>query len=139
MIEARPKILLIDDEEMLLTLYSVKFKHAGYDVFIAKSVAEADAALEKGYMPDVILFDINMPYQSGFEFIEHVGMDRRFRHALKIAFTNEVQDAEIARTKELGADMHLVKAKYTPKELVTLVSAELVKRGIHLPTPTDVK
>lgn len=125
---SKPKVLLIDDESFLLEIYSIKFLKSGFDVFACKSAEEGFTALNNGYAPDAILFDITMPAQSGYEFLEGLKNIHLPKHCLKIALTNEGQDGEMGRLAELGADAHLLKAKYTAAEVVEQVRTFLEKR-----------
>ena len=127
--DRRYKILLVDDERFLLEIYSTRFLKEGFDVYACTSADDGIAAVKKGFHPDVILFDITMPETTGYEFLEHIQEIDCPKHCLKIALTNEGQDAEIARTLELGADAHLMKAGFTPGELVEKIRAMLTERG----------
>ena len=126
--DSKPKVLLIDDEKFLLEIYSIKFLRSGFDVYACTSADEGTIAIQRGYKPDVILFDITMPIKNGYQFLEDLERLHLAKKALKIALTNENQIAEMGRTKELGAHAHLVKAKYTPAELAALVSSMLKNR-----------
>ncbi|MEY4747228.1 MAG: hypothetical protein RLZZ416_277 [Candidatus Parcubacteria bacterium] len=123
--ERKPTVLMLDDEKFLLTIYRLKFEKSGYQVSTYYSTDDALQVLRSGFTPDVILFDITMPdSRSGYEFIEAVQAERLAKRSLKLALTNEGQDAEKSRLADLGADAHLLKANYTPSELV----AEVTKR-----------
>ena len=120
------KVLMLDDEKFLLDIYKISFEKKGYEVFACLSADDALSALRGGYEPDVILFDITMPdSKSGYEFLETVQKEKLAKHSLKIALTNEGQDGERARIAELGADAHLMKAKFIPSEIVTAVTEML--------------
>ena len=98
-------------------------------VFACNNADDALKVLREGYHPDAILFDITMPdSRSGYEFIETVQKERLAKHALKIALTNEGSEGAISRAEELGADAHLLKAKYVPSELATTVTELLSKK-----------
>ena len=127
--EPKTKILLLDDEKFLLFMYKMKFEKAGYEVAAYDDADSALSALREGYDPDVILFDITMPNsRSGYEFIETVRKERLARHSLKIALTNEGQDAEKSRLAELGTNAHLLKSNYIPSEIVTTVTSMVQER-----------
>jgi len=128
MTDTKRKVLLVDDEKFLLEIYSIKFLKRGFDVFACQSADEGTRAIQNGYEPDAILFDITMPGKSGYEFIEDLRALHLGKHALKIALTNEAQPGEMERTRELGACAHLVKAKYTPGEVVDQVATLLDNR-----------
>lgn len=123
------KVLLLDDEKLLLALYQSKFEKSGYDVSAFSDVDDALSVLRKGFQPDVMLFDITMPdSRSGYEFIETVNVEKLAKHSLKIALTNEGQDAEKARMAELGTDGHFLKANFVPSEIVAKVTEMLDAR-----------
>lgn len=123
------KVLLLDDEKLLLLMYKTKFEKSGYEVQDFTDADAALSALRRGYEPDVILFDITMPdSRSGYEFVEALHQEGLAKRALKIALTNEGQDAEIGRVMELGADDHWLKASFTPLQIVEKVTAARAKR-----------
>ena len=127
---AAPRVLLLDDEKLLLLLYKTSFEKFGYEVSFFHDVDTALSALRGGFDPEVILFDITMPEsRSGYEFIEAVKKEHLAHRALKIALTNEGQLGEVSRMQELGADAHILKAKYIPSELVAYVSDLLAHRA----------
>ncbi len=134
MTDAKPKVLMLDDERFLLEIYKVSFEKRGYDVALYGSAWDALNALRGGYEPDVILFDVTMPESdSGFQFIETVNQERLAKRALKIALTNEGREAAHKRLLELGADAHLIKAQFIPSEIVAEVNTMLSeKKGWRL-------
>ena len=125
--ETKPRILLVDDEKMLLELYGLKLAKEGFDIVTCPSAEKALAVLQEGYQPDAILFDITMPEMSGYEFLEHINRMKLPRKCIKVALTNESQDGEKMRTVALGVHAHLVKAEYTPAELAAQVHKLLEK------------
>jgi CheY-like chemotaxis protein len=126
-------VLLLDDEKFLLDMYKRQLEKHGFNVTVFFDVDTALGALRLGLHPDVILFDITMPdSKSGYEFIETVKKERLAKHAIKLALTNEGQDAVMMRIEELGANGHLLKAKFLPKELAETVSKILEEKRSHL-------
>lgn len=126
---AAKRVLLLDDEKLLLLLYKTSFEKSGYDVSTFFDVDSALAALRSGSDPDVILFDITLPdSRSGYEFIETVRREGLAKRSLKVALTNEGQMGEVTRMRELGAEAHILKAQYIPSELVKVVGEMLEKR-----------
>lgn len=123
----KPKLLLIDDEKMLLELYGIRLAKEGFDIVTTPSAEKALDVLTGGYEPDAILFDITMPEMSGYEFLERINQMKLPRKCLKIALTNESQDGEKMRTVALGVHAHLVKAEYTPAELAAQIKRLLEK------------
>jgi CheY-like chemotaxis protein len=128
--DTKLKVLLVDDEKFLLEMYAIKFLKSGFDVVTCPSGEEALETLRGGYQPDIILSDITMPEMSGYEFLHHTNEIKLPRHCVKIALTNESQDAEKMRTMELGVAAHLIKAEFTPAEIVAKVTEILKERGL---------
>jgi len=128
-LETRTKVLLVDDEKMLLELYRKKFELNNCDVYTCVDAESALAVLRYGYKPDIILFDITMEGMGGYAFIEAVNKEKLgAAGCLYIALTNEGQEGEIQRVKELGAYEHILKAQYTPAEMVAHVLQKLKEK-----------
>jgi two-component system, OmpR family, KDP operon response regulator KdpE len=83
MMENRKKILIVDDEERLLRILSIKFKISGYDTITAPGGGKA-LELIKNEKPDVVLLDIIMPGVDGFQVLEEL---RKFSDMPVIAFS----------------------------------------------------
>ncbi len=122
------KVLLLDDEKLLVDIYKQKLEQSGYSVAPFYSGDDALTAMRSGYTPDVILFDITMPQgMSGYEFLERVQSEQLAVHSYKIALTNDGQDAEIIRLMELGAHAHWMKSELLPIEIVAGVTNVLAE------------
>ncbi|PIR82759.1 response regulator [Candidatus Kaiserbacteria bacterium CG10_big_fil_rev_8_21_14_0_10_59_10] len=124
----RPAVLLLDDDQFLLDMYSQKFSQAGFSVNSCFSVDEALALLRGGEQPDVILFDILMPNKDGFEFLRTLKEEKLAKGARLIALTNQSEEEERKMAEELGADRYVVKASLIPSEVVNMVQEEISKR-----------
>ncbi|OGY90258.1 MAG: hypothetical protein A3B30_00835 [Candidatus Komeilibacteria bacterium RIFCSPLOWO2_01_FULL_52_15] len=116
----KTKILIVEDEEMLSTMYKVKFENDGYEVFSATNGADGiEMAKKEG--PKIILLDIIMPKIDGFAVLKKLKEDPKTKPIPVILLTNLGQDEDITRGKELGAVGYLIKANNTPSEVVTKV------------------
>lgn len=113
----RKKILIIEDEEMLSTMYKVKFENEGYEVHTANNGADGIEAAPK-ILPDLILLDIIMPKIDGFAVLKKLKEDPKTKNVPVILLTNLGQDEDITRGKELGSAGYLIKANNTPSEVV---------------------
>ena len=121
-------ILYADDDKFLLDMYGMKFSGAGYTIETCISGKDALGVLRGGFVPDVILFDVTMPELDGLAFLKTVMDEHLAPKALKIALTNQNDDAEKAKASELGASRYIVKAAMIPSEVVNMVGEELAKR-----------
>ena len=121
----KQNVLLIDDDKFLVDMYAMKFTQQGYNTMTALSVRDALNALRGGFKPDAILFDLVMPGEDGFSFIKAVMDEKLAQSAVKIALTNQSDDAERTKVVQLGADKCVVKASVVPSEVVNIVAEAL--------------
>lgn len=118
--EMAPRVLVVDDEFMIVTLMRDFLEAGGFCVETAQTVEEADSVLARSTI-DCILLDIMMPGQSGFEFCRRIREDSD----VPILFlTARDSDTDKLRGLNLGADDYIVKsASYS--EIVARVRAVL--------------
>jgi CheY-like chemotaxis protein len=128
MTDQKGKVLLLDDDKFLADMYSMKFTRSGYEVNACLSADDAIAAIKKGFEPDAILFDIVMPGQDGFAFLQRITVEHLAEHAVKIALTNQSDDPERQRATQAGADHYIVKASMIPSEVVAAVGEAIAKK-----------
>jgi CheY-like chemotaxis protein len=75
---AAKKILIVDDEDDIITYLSTLLSDAGYDVEVARDGVEAMAAVRKG-PPALVSLDITMPNKSGVRFYREMREDPTLR------------------------------------------------------------
>ncbi len=121
-------VLLIDDDQFLLNMYTLKFKNSGFEVEVANSASAGLQKLRDGLTPGVILVDIVMPAMDGLEFIKRAKEERLSPSSAVIVLTNQGQNTDIDRAKELGVDGYIVKATTIPSEVVEEVRKILAKK-----------
>ncbi|MDO8594711.1 MAG: response regulator [bacterium] len=124
----KQRVLLIDDDQFLLNMYSLKFTNSGFEVETATSAVSALQKLRDGLVPDVLLCDLVMPTMDGLEFIKQVKEERLAPSSAFVVLTNQGQQGEIERAKELGVDGYIVKASTIPSEVVEEVKTILAKK-----------
>ncbi|MEK7170485.1 MAG: response regulator [Patescibacteria group bacterium] len=124
----KPSLLLVDDDQFLLTMYALKFKNSGFDVEVVNSGFSALQKLRDGYTPRVVLCDLVMPSMDGLEFIKKMKEERLSPLSTVVVLTNQSQSAEIDRAKEIGVDGYIVKASTIPSEVVQKVRTILAKK-----------
>ncbi len=124
-----PLILLVDDEQVNLELFSTILQEEGYRTLTATSADYALKLLKKD-RPELIISDIYMPDIGGFEFYEKVQQMQELR-SVPFIFLSALADRQHVREgKELGADDYLTKP-VDIDELVTTVKGKL-KRAASL-------
>ena len=119
-------LLIVDDDESILELLRMHLSSAGYDVRLATD------AIAAGHMvlrspPDLIITDINMPYMSGFEFVEALKADSSLPY-IPVVFLTSSEDGD-SRGKELGAVGYLTKPVHADRLLAMV--AQHVAGGSH--------
>ncbi len=122
-IAGRPLVLVADDDPDILSLVAFRLERSGYEVVVARDGEQAvAAALER--TPDIALLDVMMPKLDGYEATHRLRGNDATRHMPVILLTARVQDADIARGLEAGADDY-VKKPFSTQELRDRVQAAL--------------
>ncbi|MFC1629991.1 PleD family two-component system response regulator [Patescibacteria group bacterium] len=120
------KILLIEDEKLMIELLEKKLIQEGYEVTVAKDGVEGLEKMRKS-RPDLILLDIVMPRMGGFEVMENMQQDEKLKTIPIIIISNSGQPVEIDRTKKLGAKDWLIKTEFDPQEVLEKVIKHIGK------------
>ncbi len=118
------KLLIIEDEEVLLSLLQKKLIAEGYDVSIAENGAIGLEVMRK-VMPDLVLLDIVMPKKDGFQVMEEMREDESLKNIPVVIISNSGQEVELERAKELGARDWLIKTEFDPMEVIEKVKKQI--------------
>jgi len=120
------KILIIEDEEIILNLLQKKLSQEGYEISVAKDGQEG-LRLMKEVKPDLILLDIVMPKIGGFEVMEEMQKEDELKSIPVIVVSNSGQPVEIDKAQALGAKDWLIKTEFDPKEVIEKVVKQIGK------------
>lgn len=118
------KILLVEDEIIMINLLEKKLTQEGYDVKIATNGEEA-LKMMREEKPDIILLDIIMPKMGGFEVMEEMGKDPDLSDIPVVIISNSGQPVELDKAKELGAKDWLIKTEFDPQEVLDKVIKQI--------------
>lgn len=118
-----PKILVVEDEDVLRDTYQLILSTEPYDITLASDGAQA-LALCKQTTFDLILLDLIMPNMDGATFIELLAKRQQPLPAIVI-LSNLSSGGELHKALALGARRNVVKADMTPRQLLALVRYEL--------------
>ena len=115
------QIYLVDDDRFLLDLYAIKFKNAGHEVTVFNNGEDLLTTLRKegAVVPNAILIDVIMPGMTGFETVEAMRKENMVRGTKIIFLTNQGQDSDVEKARELAADGFITKASSIPSEVFT--------------------
>lgn len=111
------KILIAEDDEFIRDIYSRIFTMNGFEVILATNGAEALEKMEET-VPDLVLLDIMMPYQNGKEVFKKIKQDERLKDVPVVFLTNVSAQDDLEQELLDQADKYLIKAHFTPKEVV---------------------
>jgi CheY-like chemotaxis protein len=117
------RILVADDDPVILRLLQVNFNLEGYEVHTA---TRGEEALEKArdHLPDVILLDVMMPGVDGWEVCRRLKEDQATAAIPVIFLSARAQDQDRRRGYELGVVAYVTKP-FDPGELIEVVQRSL--------------
>lgn len=111
------KILIVEDDKFLRDLISQKLLKESFD--IAQAVDGEDGIKKiKEEHPDLILLDLILPGIDGFEVLTQMKADPSLVSIPVIILSNLGQKEDIEKGLKLGANDFLIKAHFTPGEII---------------------
>ncbi len=116
------RILVVEDDPMLIDMYKDKLKYEGFRVSTATDGKKALARVKQG--ADLIMLDILMPGLNGFEVLKRLKANKETRDIPVIVFTNigsELSDNDKNLALSLGATDFMIKSLNTPDEVVSKI------------------
>jgi len=119
----RPLILCADDDEDILALVSLRLERAGFEVVRATDGEQAiNAARDR--KPALAVLDVMKPRRTGYEVLAELRADPSLSDLKVILLSARVQESDVERGIDAGADAYLAKPFKAP-ELVEQVEALL--------------
>lgn len=118
------KILLADDDPFLIEVYGNKLKAAGFDLETAETGEEILRKLDEEKF-DLLLLDLVLPEVSGWNILEKIRQNENLKDLKVIIVSNLCQKSEVEKGIKLGAIKYLVKANFTPSDVVKEVRETL--------------
>lgn len=114
---AKPRILIVEDDEALGELYQARLEKEGYEVYWAKTGEEgSDMAMET--RPDLILLDILLPERGGLGVLQTIKTWTETKQIPVIIMTAMPGEEHKEEALRLGADAYFVKSQTTPQQVV---------------------
>jgi len=115
------KILLVEDDPFLIDIYTTKMKESGFQVDVASSGEAAFQKASEGNF-DLMVLDIVLPQMDGWEVLVKIQNEKSKNQNLKdlkiIVLSNLGQKEEVEKGLNLGATKYLIKAHFTPSQIV---------------------
>jgi len=117
------RVLVADDHESTLTLYTDMLRIQGYQVSTART-GEQVLAQVREIRPDVVVLDIQMPGMDGITVIHHIRDDQKIADIAIIVLTALVMPGDRERCLEAGANVYLAKP-VSLRVLLATITAQL--------------
>lgn len=118
-------ILLVEDDSFISGMYQTKLASQGYQVELVEDGEAAWQRLTQDPLPDILLLDVVLPKKDGFEILEDIRKEERTRNLPVVMLTNLGQKPDVERGLKLGANDYIIKAHFTPSEVVEKIKKVL--------------
>lgn len=120
------KILIAEDEEILLDVLKEKFEDENFSVSVAISGEEV-IPMTKKIKPDIILLDILLPKINGIEILTQLKNNDALSNIPVIMLTNLSEDTKIKEALDIGAVDYLIKTQHPINEVIEKVNKYVLK------------
>ena len=121
------KILIIEDEKILVEMYKSKLEANNFEVISAFSSEEGMEILRKE-KPDLVILDILLPKENGITFLEKIGKMKIISDIRIVVFSNYDDPETRKKALKLGAEDYLIKTQFTPREFLEKVKEYFRKK-----------
>ena len=122
--EARKKILLVEDDEVLASVYHARLEMEDFEVMEVHDGEQALTAALK-YRPDLMILDAMMPKISGFDVLDILRNTPETMNLQIIILTALSQESDRERAEKLGVDEYLVKSQVMISDVIEKVREHL--------------
>lgn len=120
------KILIVDDEVLLVEMLKTRLETNGYSVVCAYDGQEG-IKIVKTENPDLIILDLMLPKMDGYKVCRMLKFDKRYKNIPIIIFTAKAQDSDKEMSQEVGADAYITKP-FDPEILLGKIE-ELINKA----------
>ena len=137
---SRKKIIIVDDNMSYLSIVRNLLKPF-YEVYPAPSAAKLFKLADK-FIPDLVLLDVNMPVMNGFEAIEVLKENPRYKDIPVVFLTAKDDETSAMKGLELGASDYVTKPFYGPlllRRISNILLIEQQKRDLQSNNATIVQ
>jgi DNA-binding response OmpR family regulator len=121
------KVLLVEDDMPMVKMYTTRLMRENLEVQVAY---DGEEALKKAmeWLPDLVVLDLMIPKIGGMEVLEQLHADQRTKDLPVIILSNLSQDQDIERAQQLGAKEFLIKANFTPSQVIEKIKEHLKRK-----------
>jgi two-component system sensor histidine kinase/response regulator len=120
----KTKIIVVEDNDLLGDIIVTKLSGSGYETALARNGPDALKRIQDEHF-DLVLLDIVLPLMNGYEILENMRKDPKTASVPVIIISNSGQPIELERLRALGVKDYLIKADFTPEEVLAKIRAQL--------------
>lgn len=124
------KILLIEDDPLMINLYKKVFQKHNFEVSVAERGADGLKQV-KEFKPDLVLLDVMMPEMDGFEVLKKIKSDETTKDVAVVVLSNLTGSEDAQRALEMGALKYLIKSEHDPREIVEIAEEILRSKKVY--------
>jgi len=121
---AQKKVLIVEDDKMISSMYETKLKQEGFLVLTADN-GHLGLEIAMKEKPDIILLDIILPQMDGFTVLQELRYNKSMKSTPIIMLTNLGTDEDKEKGEKFGATDYLVKANLTPAQVSEIIKKYL--------------
>ena len=121
------KVLVVEDDKFLRELINRKLQSENFETVLAID-GEIGLDLVEKERPDIVLLDLILPGVNGFEVLAKIKENEKLKEIPVLILSNLGQKDDIEKGMGLGAADYLVKAHFTPNEIIEKIHQTLAKR-----------
>lgn len=125
MTQQKISVILVEDDSFISNMYRTKLANLGYEVEVIDDGEVAWKRLQEAPVPDLVLLDVVLPKRDGFEILEEMRKRDKTKNVPVVLLTNLGQKPDVERGLKLGANDYIIKAYFTPTEVVEKIGKVL--------------
>lgn len=121
--EHKKRILIVDDEPAIIKIIKFRLLREGYEVLEANEGMEG-VEMARQEIPDLIVLDMMMPNMTGYEVIQLLKLDEKYKKIPILVLTGQKEKCDKEFTFALGADDYMCKP-FVSEELLAKIKEML--------------
>ncbi len=138
MSKEKPKIMIVEDEALLLTAITKKLELTGIEVVPCASGQQAIDYLNSGQeLPDAVWLDYYLKDMNGLAFMQELKTKPEWAAIPVIVVSNSASPDKVSNMLELGAKKYLLKAEYRLDEIIAMVNGFIADSSVPPVPPPD--
>ena len=116
----KKKILLVEDEAILVKMYVATFDKAGFETKTTEDISQAIKIMEEWH-PNIVLLDIMLAGVNGLDLLKKIQGRKDLLKIPVVVFSNYTDTETEKEALKLGAKAYVIKADYDPEEVINII------------------